>query len=388
MLNSSLYFSMIEFTMVRWSIKYGICPPSAVAFAVYGMLLVGAGESKRARVMGEVADKLSRRPGWMETRSRILMLTNNFIFPWTSHLRTCLKPLLLGYETGMKEGDLENALYSAYLYGNLATCAGRPLNLVHADMLDFTAQMKIYSQETTYQMSLPHWQFALIMMSGSAPETTRLSGEIMVYDKMMKHLLETKHVYLQDVTRMNQMLLAFYFGDYQLAWDMVEATRDFEKTNLAHVLVSRRVFFVGMTAFCLARSSTNRVWKQRGARAIMQLKTWLVGGNVNCIHMVHLLEAEEEVLRYGSKDKTEIVLPKFQVALSMASRAGFIHDAALAAERTAEYLSAGTAAWQSDSSFRVRDYIELAITSYTEWGALAKVDQLKTKWSSWLESES
>ena len=88
------------------------------------------------------------------------------------------------------------------------------------------------------------------------------------------------------------------------------------------------------------------------------------------------------------KDKTEKVLPKFQVALSMASRAGFVHDAALASERTAEYLSAGMAAWQSDSSFRVRDYIELAITSYTEWGALAKVDQLKTKWSSWLESES
>jgi hypothetical protein len=376
--------------MVRWSIKYGICPPSAVAFAVYGMLLAGAwGELKRGRIMGEVADALSKRPGWMETRSRILMVTNTYIFPWASHLRTCLKPLLLGYEVGMKEGDIENSLFCAYQYGNLATCAGRPLNLVHADMLDFTTQMKIYSQETIYQMSLPQWQFALIMMAEPAPEPPLLSGDVMVFDEMMKHLLETNHVYLQDVTRMNQMLLAFYFGDYQLAWAMVEASKDFKKSNMANFLVPRRVFFLGMTAFCLARSRRpNRVWKQRGTRAIAQLKKWLVGGNINCIHMVHLLEAEEEALRYG-KDDTGKVLRKFQMALSMASRAGFIHDAALASERTAEYLSVGMASCCSDSSSsRVRDYVELAMTSYTEWGALAKVDQLKKKWSSWLRETS
>jgi hypothetical protein len=396
MLNSP-YFPVVEFKMVRWSIKYGLCPPSAVAFTVYGLLLAGSmGELRQARVMGEVADELSQRPSWRETRSRTLMQTYNYIFPWTSHVRTCLKPLLTGYEVGMKEGDLENAFFSAYLYMKLAVCSGRPLSLVLSDTLDFTAQMKIYSQETIYQMSLPLWQFVLKMMDESSP-TGRpiLSGENMVFDEMMKHLLETNHAYLQDVTRFNQLLLAFYFADYELAWEMVEATKDFEKTNIAHVTVWIRVFFVGMTAFTFAKSTQKRVWEKRGKQSIARLRKWLDGGNVNCAHLLDLLLAEEEALRSGKQTKDmqtkDTALPLFQKAISSASSAGCIHDAALAAERTAEHLSFGLSSSDADSAARdaICEYVQLAIASYTEWGASAKVHQLQQKWCSWIQpSES
>jgi hypothetical protein len=381
MLNSP-YFGVIEFKMVRWSVKYGVCPQSAVAFAVYGLLLAGSlGDLQRARVMGEVADALSKRPPFKETRSRILMQTNAYVFHWTSPIQACLKPLLLGYEVGLKNGDLENAFFNAYLYEKFTLCVGRSLNLVEADMIEFTTQMKIYMQETIYKMCLPHWQFVLNMSGRSAPNPPVLSGDIMNYDEMMKHLIETNHVYLQDVTRMNQLQLAFYFGDYQLAWRMVEASKNFEETNISHLTVWRRVFFVGMTAFCLARSCTGRgdVWTRKGKEAISRLKKWVVGGNVNCLHSLRLLEAEAQAL-HRHENTRDKVLPMFEKAISTASRAGFIHDRALASERAAEYLSGQS----DDDSSRVRDYLQLAVTSYSEWGAFAKVDQLKQKWTSYL----
>ena len=44
----------------------------------------------------------------------------------------------------MKNGDLENAFFNAYLYDKLALSSGRALNLVEADLIEFTTQMKIY----------------------------------------------------------------------------------------------------------------------------------------------------------------------------------------------------------------------------------------------------
>jgi hypothetical protein len=398
--------------MVRWSIKHGLCPQSAVAFATYGLLLAGArGELEESRRMGQLAEELSKRPGWRATRCRVIMLTNNYVFPWTSHIRACLKPLLSGYELGMKEGDLENGFFCACNYVKLSMCTGRPLHLVHADLLAFTAQMKDYSQEYIYQMCLSHLQFVLNLMAESAPDPPWLSGEIMVFDEMMNHLGETNHVYLQDATRLNQLQLAFYFGDYQLAWDMVEDSKHFDQTNVAHATVCRRTFFMGMTAFSLARNSCSGIWNRRGRKAIAQLKRWVKGGNGNCIHLMYLLMAEEEALLQGNymnyydslldaEFGCEILLeagiiPRdtalmfFQRSLSRAARAGFIHDAALAAERTAEYLSIGLTSNDSDheAKGRVCEYLDLAITYYTEWGALAKVDQLKHKYASWFQLE-
>lgn len=362
--------------MVRWSVKYGVCPESAVAFAVYGLLLAGSfGELERARVMGNVADALSQRADFQETRSRILMQTRAYVFHWTSPIQSCLKPLLLGYEIGMKSGDLENAFYSAYLYEKFSICAGRSLDLVQQDMAEFTTQMKIYSQETIYKMCLPHWQFVLLMRGKSPPSPPMLTGDIMQYDEMMQHLLETNHAYLQDVVRMNQLQLAFYFGDYHLAWRMVEASKIFEKTNMSHLTVWRRVFFIGITAFSLAWSTKrNGAWKRRGKQTISRLKKWVVGGNVNCVHLLHLLLAEERALDEKSQDAA---ISLFEKAIATASRAGLVHDRALAAERTAEYLCRRNG--NNDSS-RARDNFQIAADSYREWGALAKVDQLEQRW--------
>lgn len=38
-------------------------------------------------------------------------------------------------------------------------------------------------------------------------------------------------------------------------------------------------------------------------------------------------------------------------------------------------------------SARVRDYFQLAVTSHSDWGASAKVDHLKLKWSSLVQEQ-
>lgn len=389
---NSPYFPVIEFKMLRWSVKYGVCAQSAVAFAVYGSLSAGSfGDLKKAHLMGTVADKLSQRPEFYNVRARISMTINGYCFHWTCSVRTLLKPLLDGYEVGMTLGDLENTFFCAYIYMKMSICAGRPLNLVQSDMLDFTAQMKVYAQETIYQMSLPHWQFVACMTDTSAPHPSVLSGEIMDYDKMIKHTAETKQVYVLDNIRYNQMQLAFYLGDYKLAWKMVEQSKDFGKTNNSHVTIWKRAFFIGMIAFCLGRRSPNRtergMWKRKAKNEMSRLKKWATDGNVNCVHLLLLLDAEEKAFdEQNYQQSGDMALPLFQKAITMATRSGFIHDAALAAERTAEYLR-GLAAFdiECDNSrdARVCDYIQLAINSYTEWGGMAKVDQLKKNWSSW-----
>lgn len=69
----------------------------------------------------------------------------------------------------------------------------------------------------------------------------------------------------------------------------------------------------------------------------MRIRKWVQGGSPNCIHQLRLAEAETASLDRGrgwkgAADK------KYQEALVMAARSGFIQDHALACELYGEFL--------------------------------------------------
>ena len=103
-------------------------------------------------------------------------------------------------------------------------------------------------------------------------------------------------------------------------------------------------------------------WKRKAVKAINGIQNWLKDGNVNVVHMYHLLKAHLAVLN----GKDLIAQKQFKLAIAAATKNGFIHDLALSHEMASEYFGA-----LNDDYWR-KYHLEKARTSYFDWGATAK----------------
>jgi predicted ATPase len=93
------------FASLNWTMKYGYCEFSSVAFASTGVILTGAlNDLQGGAKYGEQAMMLMERSKSQATVARTLFLVNSFVFNWTKLLRNLLKPLLQSYDIGLQTG--------------------------------------------------------------------------------------------------------------------------------------------------------------------------------------------------------------------------------------------------------------------------------------------
>ena len=97
----------------------------------------------------------------------------------------------------------------------------------------------------------------------------------------------------------------------------------------------------------------------------------LTSGDVNVVHYLHLLGAEQKFAKGKSSDARE----EFDRAISTASRNGFIQDRALSHERCALFFVK-----EKDNEW-ASHHMKKAIQSYEDWGASRKVQHLQEKFS-------
>ena len=101
-----------------------------------------------------------------------------------------------------------------------------------------------------------------------------------------------------------------------------------------------------------------RRWKKRAMKSIKLLRGMAKKGNVNVVHMLHLLTAELASLE-GKKKKTE---ENFKAAISVAAKNGFMQDRALSHELAGQYFAMKGDKYWTDF------HKENAVSFYSEWG--------------------
>ena len=170
------------------------------------------------------------------------------------------------------------------------------------------------------------------------------------------------------------MQLAYYFGDIDLAMEMLESCEKLMATIKAHMVYEVYTFFCGLIYLEQARRKRMQHYMRKAECVIKKMKRWVKDGAVNCVHKLWLLEAEYSTLKWRKRDQKEKIRRYYDAAISTASRSGLIHDAALANERAGAWcLSHGDEFWASS-------YLSRAHELYLEWGAKAKADQFSQKY--------
>ena len=95
---------LVVFRSLSWTMKYGFCDFSPVAFATTGMMLTGILDDLQggSRYGQQALNLLATTSGITAARTKFCVYS--FLFPYTQPLTNLLKPLFEAYDMGMKIG--------------------------------------------------------------------------------------------------------------------------------------------------------------------------------------------------------------------------------------------------------------------------------------------
>ena len=163
------------------------------------------------------------------------------------------------------------------------------------------------------------------------------------------------------------------YQDFDTARIILANTGDLRPHLRGLLQDTRYTFLVALICFKSAQKESSwlarRRLKSRGLKATKIIRKWVSLGNVNLVHLFHLLEAELAVLNEDHNAAEE----SFKKAQSTASRHGFLQYKALSHELASlYYASRGDTYWEEYN-------LDRAIEAYSDWQATVKVAELEKK---------
>ena len=192
------------------------------------------------------------------------------------------------------------------------------------------------------------------------------------FDDIFRYAEENGDKSLQTVMRSSRAELHMFFGEWEEALDMVRKVGDVRAANIGMYAGVRATFVMALVYLRAAQTSTGAegaTLKKQAIEEMNVIRAWVRKANVNLVHNLYILEAELAVLE-GKNGKAE---SNFGHAIDDAARMGFLQDLALTHELASQfYESIGDAAKKDLHTSNCIQY-------YSEWGAVAKVDQMKRK---------
>jgi hypothetical protein len=227
--------------------------------------------------------------------------------------------------------------------------------------------MHEYKQEGVRNFYILALQFALKLV-GPTENPASMTGEVVDESEARSNAERIGNMLLLQFLENYCLQLAYYFGEYELADRFSLQTKNFAKVAGGHFLVARNVFFRGLTALALAGQGQHRRRNIRVARLLLlQLKKWYKAGNVNCCHMVHLLQAESAAVRKHASKAARL----YALAIHSSGRNGYLNDKALAHERAFLFFLR-----DKKDAFWAQNHYTDAVQAYCDWNAYEKARHL------------
>ena len=123
----------------------------------------------------------------------------------------------------------------------------------------------------------------------------------------------------------HQMILSYYMGDIDLAHSVMAKLKS-PKHEGPMLWLPQRHFFEALVSFGKYKSTGQRWYRMRGHRFYKKVQNFHEQGNVNCHHIVLLLQAEFLSLSPKKDDDTSAVQTAYDKAITVSGKRGFLHD--------------------------------------------------------------
>ncbi|MCA1995179.1 MAG: GAF domain-containing protein, partial [Coleofasciculus sp. S288] len=382
---SAAYFTtpellaLLVFKQVNLSITYGNTSVSAYAYATYGLILCGeaVGDIESGYQFGQLALKLLDRFDAKELKARILLIVNYFIRHWKEHLRETLSPLLDAYLIGLETGDLEYAAYSSCVYSYHSYVMGKELTRLEREMAMYSSTLRQLKQETSFYYNELNRQVVLNLMD-RAKDKCRLIGESYDENKMLPIHLEADAKNICHSLYFYKLVLCYLFQDYQQALENALLVEKYIDSAPGSIPLSH--FYNSLVHLALYSDVHKFQQKQillKVKSNQKKLKKWARHAPMTHLHKFYLVEAERHRVLGHKAEAIEC----YDRAIQLANENEYINEEALAHELAGKfYLALGKVKFARVCMLDAR-------YCYLQWGAIAKVKDLETRYPQLLLSK-
>ncbi|MCP4136820.1 MAG: serine/threonine-protein kinase PknK, partial [bacterium] len=291
---------------------------------------------------------------------------------WKEHSSTGIESLRMVFQMGLEIGDFEFAAYSAATICSRKFFCSFKLMELEPEMAQLSSILEKIKQKTQLQMINIYHQ-TVLNLSGAVKEPYFIKGEIYNEDKMLPvHIRANDKPALISVYTCGY-ILSYLFNEYTLALENLKNVEIHLNTLRELYISSQFSFYDSLTRLALYDSLTwfeKKTTRIRIARNRKRLKKSMRRNPSNHSNKFYLVEAER--MRILGRDTKAVEY--YARSIECARENGFLHEEGIANERAAEFLL------KKNEAFHAKTHLQAAHDCYSQWGAVAKVNQLKEKW--------
>jgi len=364
--------------MVELSVQFGNHKLSPFGYSAYGLLLCGVtGEIELGNKFGGLALDLQGEFDARQLRSRVGFIAATFIKHWKQHIRELLPLLKDAYKNGLEAGDMEFTAYSISICAFFSFVSGTKMEVVDQELVDAKEVIRRLRQETNLLRVAATHQVLLNLM-GKSDNTYRLIGDVFNEDEVLLALNKVEEYNIRLNVYYNKLYLCYCFQQYEEGVENAVLARKYRAGGKSSILLVLSNFYESLTNLALFFDKTTkekRAILKRIKSNQKKLQKWGKHAPMNYLHKFHLVEAEKcRVL-----GKTERARIHYEQSIALANEHNYMNEEALAYELSAKFYL------HQDLLQLGRYYLQYAIELYKEWGAHAKVVDLKTRYANCLK---
>ncbi len=366
-------FPLTVFKQVELSAKYGNAAESAFAYATYGLILCGVvGDLKGGYEFGELSLTLLEKLNAKTLQARTLFVVNTFVRHWRDPLVQTLAPLKVGFQAGQDTGDTEYASFCGQHYCVHLYFIGHALPTVAAQMDIYLEAIQRFKKQPIVAL-LQIYRQAVANLQGQNEDPRQLIGDFCNASEILPAHIQNNYRTAVFYVYCHSLVLSYLFEDYAKALDYLELARPYLDSVVALYITSLFYFYgslirLGLISDASLQERSRLLQQVKGDRK--KLATWAAVAPSNYSHKLALVDAELARVQgqtYGAIDL-------YDRAIRLAQENDYPQETALANELAAKfYVSQG-------KPKIAQAYMQEARYAYTQWGAIAKVKDLVTRY--------
>jgi predicted ATPase/GAF domain-containing protein/tRNA A-37 threonylcarbamoyl transferase component Bud32 len=352
---------------VNLSIKSGNTALSAFAYVNYGLILCGLAEEwEKGYQFGRLALNLADKFHNKELIPRITAVFSTTISIWKEPVKNTLTSLQSAYQIGLEMGDLYYGTTCAYLYSFHSAFVGKELSELALKIKAYNLALTKLKQQNTLNYLKIYGQTVLNLI-GESENPCRLLGELYDEETMLNLHLAASDRYALCALYVNKLFLCYILGDYERALDNATLAQQYLDGATGTLLIPLFNFYDSLAHLAVDDSESSLERVQVNQRKMQQ---WANHAPSNYLHKFYLVEAE----RYRIKGCYVEAMEYYDRAIAVADQNEYLNEEAIANELAAKfYLNWGKVKI-------AKTYLNEAIYLYSLWGAIAKVQDLETKY--------
>ncbi|MGD1806811.1 trifunctional serine/threonine-protein kinase/ATP-binding protein/sensor histidine kinase [Dapis sp. BLCC M126] len=362
----------IILTMLNLSVSYGNSPTAAFAYSLYGMLLCATmTDIELGYRFGQLALHTLDRYQDAELTCKVNQLFYTFIRNWKEPARDRVECLADNVLTGLENGDIEFACYSAINYCDNLFLIGECLTVIHQKQTYYIELIESLKQEFQYFVAAIWAQFVDNLMD-LAVEPKQLVGERFDESAQIPKLQETGAITSLFFVYTTKTILNYLFHDYEEALIHSESAINYEKGGEGMLPITQICLYRALVLLALYPTAE----LERQTQILDEVEThqqrlelWATHAPENFQHKLDLVAAEKARVLSHREEAIEL----YDRAISGAKENQYIQEEALSNELAAKfYLD-----WAKEKLAAL--YMQEAYYCYAQWGAKAKTQDLEQR---------